>query len=67
MMIYRLLSGPDDATFCHRITEALSRGWSLHGSPAVTFDPQRNSPIVAQAIVKDVAVTYSPDLDFTSL
>jgi len=67
MLIYRLLSGPDDAGFCHRITEALSRGWKLHGGPALAFDPERKSPIAAQAIVKDVDADYSPDLDFTAL
>jgi hypothetical protein len=67
MIIYRLLSGPDDAAFCHRITEALSRGWTLHGAPALTFDAERKSAIVAQAITKEVKVDYSPDLDFTTL
>jgi hypothetical protein len=67
MIVYRLLSGPDDAAFCHRVTEALSRGWKLHGHPAMTFDPVRNSTIVAQAIIKDVEAGYSPELDFTTL
>jgi len=67
MIVYRLLSGPDDAQFCHRITEALGRGWSLHGSPALTFDAERKSPIVAQAITKKVEGDYSPELDFTIL
>jgi len=31
--IYRYLTGPDDASFCHRVTEALSRGWLLYGRP----------------------------------
>jgi len=67
MIVYRLLSGPDDAAFCHRVTEALSRGWKLHGNPAMTFDPKRNGTIVAQAITKDVDAGYSPELDFTTL
>ena len=25
----RYLTGPDDASFCHRVSEALSRGWVL--------------------------------------
>jgi hypothetical protein len=25
--LYRYLTGPDDASFCHRVSEALSRGW----------------------------------------
>ncbi len=27
--LYRYLTGPDDASFCHRVSEALSRGWLL--------------------------------------
>jgi hypothetical protein len=67
MLVYRLLSGPDDAAFCHRITEALSRGWRLHGSPALSFDTERKCGIVAQAITREVALPYSKDLDFTAL
>eukprot|EP01031_Cornospumella_fuschlensis_P049453 gene49453-biopygen39641 len=47
--IYRLLTGPDDAGFCHRVSEALGLGYRLHGSPAATFDGQR--VIVAQALL----------------
>lgn len=41
MKVYRILTGPDDAGFCHRVTEALSQGWELHGDPALTFDPEQ--------------------------
>lgn len=47
--IYRLLTGPDDANFCHRVSEALALGYVLYGSPAATFDGER--VIVAQAII----------------
>jgi hypothetical protein len=47
--IYRLLTGPDDANFCRRVSEALALGYVLYGSPAATFDGER--VIVAQAIV----------------
>lgn len=46
---YRLLTGPDDATFCRRVSEALALGYQLYGSPAATFNGQ--SVIVAQAIL----------------
>jgi hypothetical protein len=46
---YRLLTGPDDAKFCHRVSEALDLGYRLHGSPAATFDGAR--VIVAQALL----------------
>jgi hypothetical protein len=47
--IYRVLTGPDDDAFCHRVSEALELGYRLHGSPAATFDGSR--VIVAQALV----------------
>jgi hypothetical protein len=46
---YRLLTGPDDASFCRRVSEALAMGYKLYGSPAATFNG--SSVIVAQAIV----------------
>ena len=46
---YRILTGPDDAAFCHRVSEALALGYRLYGSPAATFDGQ--NVIVAQALV----------------
>ncbi|MFF4889448.1 DUF1737 domain-containing protein [Micromonospora chersina] len=48
---YRLLTGPDDADFCRRVSDLLADGYRLHGSPAATFDGQR--VIVAQAVVLD--------------
>lgn len=47
--VYRVLTGPDDAKFCHRVSEALSLGYQLHGPPALTFDGK--NVIVAQAII----------------
>jgi hypothetical protein len=67
MLIHRLLTGPDDAGFCHRVTEALSRGWALHGAPALTFNVERKTVIAAQAIVKEATLEYSPDLDLAGL
>jgi hypothetical protein len=49
-MQYKLITGPDDSTFCARITEFLNNGWKLHGSPSVTFNGQ--TVIAAQAVVK---------------
>jgi hypothetical protein len=46
---YRLLTGPDDKSFCERVSAALDEGYVLHGSPAITFDGERC--IVAQAVV----------------
>lgn len=47
--IYRVLTGPDDAKFCRRVSEALALGYLLYGSPSLTFNGQ--NVIVAQALV----------------
>ncbi|WP_028534895.1 DUF1737 domain-containing protein [Paludibacterium yongneupense] len=65
MQLYRLLTGPDDAAFCHRVSEALNRGWQLHGSPALTFNGK--DVIAAQAIVKEVAGDYRSDLKLSQM
>jgi hypothetical protein len=63
MDVYRILTGTDDAAFCHRVTEALNKGWSLYGSPSITYDPEQKRVICAQAIVKEVSEKqYSPDM-----
>ena len=46
---YRLLTGPDDAAFCHRVSAALALGYRLYGSPSCTFNGA--NVIVAQALV----------------
>jgi hypothetical protein len=47
--VYRILTGPDDAAFCRRVSEALALGYKLYGSPAATFNGK--DVIVAQAII----------------
>lgn len=46
---YRLLTGPDDASFCDLVSEMLELGYGLHGSPSITHDGER--VIAAQAVV----------------
>jgi len=48
---YRLITGPDDVTFCHRVSEALELGYELYGSPSVTYNSDKNEVIAAQAVV----------------
>ena len=36
---YRYLTGPDDAAFCHRVTQAINNGWSLSGAYLVRQTP----------------------------
>ena len=64
MNVYRILTGSDDASFCHRVTEALNKGWSLYGSPTLTFDPESKRVVCGQAIVKEVrGKEYSPEME----
>lgn len=52
MKLYSCITGPDDESFCKRVSEKLNNGWELHGSPALTYDGTR--VIAAQALVKEV-------------
>ncbi len=60
--IYRLLTEDDTSAFCHKVSEALSKGWGLHGSPAYAFDAARGVMRCAQAVTKDIAGDYHPDM-----
>lgn len=60
--LYRFLSEDDTSAFCHKVSEALSKGWELYGSPTQTFDPAKGIMRCGQAVTKDVDVAYSPDL-----
>ncbi|MBL4600711.1 MAG: DUF1737 domain-containing protein [Rhizobiaceae bacterium] len=63
--LYRILTGTDDAAFCHKITKALNDGWDLHGSPTVSFNTKDNRTICAQAVTKDVVAPYNPDISLS--
>lgn len=66
MQIYRFLTGPDDAAFCKRVTEALSLGWELHGSPAYAFDAAKQCMMAGQAVTREVPdQPYDPDKKLT--
>lgn len=60
--LYRFLSEDDTSAFCHKVSDALAKGWTLHGSPTQTFDPVKGIMRCGQAVVKDVDVDYSSDL-----
>lgn len=63
MKLYRLLTGPDDSSFCHKVTAALNRGWQLHGSPSYAFDEASKTMRCGQAVVKEVpGKEYDPDM-----
>jgi len=53
-LAYRLFTGPDDRSFCERVSAALAEGYVLHGSPSATFNG--STVIVAQAVVLPAAI-----------
>ena len=67
MKIYRLITGDDTNEYCHKVTEALSKGWELHGSSDYAYDAARGSMRCGQAVVKDVDIEYSRSLNFGEL
>ena len=54
MKLYRFLTGPDNSTFCHKVTAALDKGWHLFGSPTFSFHADTRTMMCGQAVVKDV-------------
>ena len=67
MRAYRLLTAEDTSAFCHKVTEALAKGWELYGSPAYAHDPATGVMRCAQAVVKDVEGEYSPEMKLGAL
>ncbi len=61
-MLYRLLTGEDTSAFCHKVSDALAKGWVLHGSPAYGYDEKAGVMRCAQAVTKAVEADYSPDM-----
>lgn len=62
MKIYRLLTEDDTSKFCHKVTEALSKGWELYGNPTYAFDASNGVMRCGQAVTKEVDAAYSPDM-----
>ena len=62
MKLYRFLSEEDTTAFCHKVTKALNNGWELYGSPTQAFDPASNIMRCGQAVIKEVAGTYTPEI-----
>lgn len=62
MKLYRFLSEDDTSAFCHKVTDALNKGWDLFGDPTQTFDAKRGVMRCGQAVVKDVPGDYHPDI-----
>jgi len=67
MQVYRFLTEDDTAAFCHKVTDALSKGWKLYGDPQYAFDEANGTMRCGQAVVKDVDGDYSADLKLGDL
>lgn len=61
MLAYRFLTEDDTSAFCHKVTAALAKGWSLQGPPTYAFDAARGVMRCGQAVVKEVDAQYDPD------
>jgi hypothetical protein len=60
--LYRFLTEDDTSAFCHKVSLALSKGWELYGPPTYAFDDANGVMRCGQAVVKEVAGDYSPDM-----
>ena len=67
MKAYRLLTGEDTSAFCHKVTEALAKGWELYGDPAYAYDASGSVMRCAQAVTKEVEASYAPDMKLGQL
>jgi hypothetical protein len=56
-LAYRLITGPDDRSFCERVSAALADGYVLHGGPALTAS--EGSVVAAQAVILPHAIAAS--------
>lgn len=63
MKLYRFLTGPDDASFCHKVSLAIAKGWELHGSPTYAFNAKLGEMQCGQAVTKTVhGKDYDPEM-----
>lgn len=61
-MIYRFLSADDTSDFCHKVSEALAKGWTLYGDPTYAFDAANGVMRCGQAVTKEVEAAYTPEM-----
>ena len=56
---YQFLTGPDDAAFCQRVSDALRDGWVLYGPPLMQVDAQGNRHCGQAVVLPEFFSTYS--------
>ncbi len=62
MKIYRFLTEDDTSDFCHKVSEALSKGWELYGDPQYAYDHANGVMRAGQAVTKDSDTPYTRDM-----
>jgi len=62
MKLYRMLTEDDTSAFCHKVSEALSKGWELYGDPTYAYDAANGVMRCGQAVTKEVDTDYHPDM-----
>jgi hypothetical protein len=67
MKAYRLLTEDDTSAFCHKVSEALHKGWELYGAPSYAFDAANGTMRCAQAVTKEVEGEYTPEVKLGAL
>lgn len=65
MKLYSFLTGPDDESFCKRVSEKINNGWELYGNPTLTHDGE--TVIAGQAIIKEVEGRFHQDIDLKKM
>ena len=60
--IYRLLTEDDTSAFCHKVSEALAKGWDLHGGPTYAFDHANGVMRCGQAVTKEIDADYTSEM-----
>ena len=60
--IYRLLTEDDTSAFCHKVSEALAKGWDLHGGPTYAFDHANGVMRCGQAVTKEIDGEYTSEM-----
>ena len=67
MKLYRFLTEDDTSAFCHKVTEALSKGWELYGPPTYAYDTVRGVMRCGQAVMKEAGGEYDPSVKLGQL
>lgn len=60
--IYRILTEDDTSAFCHKVSEALAKGWDLHGGPTYAFDHANGVMRCGQAVTKEIDAEYTSEM-----